>query len=88
MSKPMSRDEFLDLMTHIRQEHSPAQIGKFGRCVKYVDPHIDMRDGAVFAIGFRGFGWDKVLHTQNECRDLPESLFERCMKFLDEENTI
>lgn len=84
MSKPMSRDEFDKLMSHIWVEHSPVQMNKFGRCVKYVDPHIDMRDGTIFSIGFRGFGWDKVLHTQNECRDLPESLFDRCMKFLDD----
>lgn len=83
MSKPMNHDEFNNLMKHIAIEHSPAQMNKFGRCVKYVDPHIDMRDGAIFSIGFRGFGWDEVLHTQNECRDLSESLFERCMKFLD-----
>jgi hypothetical protein len=88
MSKPMNKDEFLMLMQHIREEHSPAQMNDFGRCVKYVDPHIDMRDGAVFAIGFRGYGWEQTLHTQNECRDLPESLYDRCMSLLDNSKDI
>lgn len=85
MSRPMNRDEFIALMQHIRDDHSPLQLACSDgrRVVKYVDPHIDMRDGAVFSIGFRGYGWDQVLHTQNECRDLPQSLFERCMAFLD-----
>lgn len=85
MSSPMSMADFNALIEHIWAEHSPAQCGKYGRCVKYVNPRIDMRDGAVYAVEFRGFGWEKILHTQNECRDLPESLFDRCNSFLDEE---
>ena len=83
MSRPMNKDELYELLSHIEKEHSPFARSE-GKCVKYVDPHIDMRDGTIFSIVFRGFGWGKTLHTQNEFRDLLDSLFERCMKFLDE----
>lgn len=84
MSRPMSFSEFQTLLDHIMECHGPYDKPKVGRGVKYVDPHMDMRNGKVFAITFRGFGWDQTLHTQNECRDLPDSLFDRCMAFLDE----
>lgn len=83
MSRPITKAELIELLHHIRQEHSPVKrLG--GKTIKYVDPHIDMRDGAVFSVTFRGYGWEETLHTQNECRDLPETLFERCMAWLDE----
>lgn len=84
MSKAMSFQEFADLLMHIANEHSPLCGARSGKTVKYVDPHIDMRTNEVFALTFRGFGWKHFIHTQNECRDLPESLFERCMAYLDE----
>jgi hypothetical protein len=84
MSAPMDFSEFRTLLNHIMMEHHPYRLHKGRKGVKYVDPHIDMRDGKVFALTFRGFGWEKTLHTQNECRDLPESLFDRCMDLLDE----
>jgi hypothetical protein len=51
--------------------------------VKYVRPNIDNRDGRCFSITLEGYGWRKVLHTQNECADLPESLHTRCNAFLN-----
>lgn len=82
MSAAMTMTELGDLLRHIHAEHSPfARAG--GRAVKYVDPHIDMRDFKCFAITFRGWGSDATFHTQNECRDLPDSLFDRCMAWLD-----
>jgi hypothetical protein len=81
----MTFDEFRALLDHIMDEHHPYDFLKGKRkVVKYVDPHVDMRDGKVFAVTFRGWGWEQLFHTQNECRDLPESLFDRCMAFLDE----
>jgi len=84
MSNPMSFAEFQTLLDHIMKEHHPYRRHKDCKGVKYVEPHIDMRDGKVFALTFRGFGWEKTLHTQNECRDLPDSLFDRSMALLDE----
>ena len=81
--KTMSLAEFATLFKHIQEEHSPKTMPHLVKCVKYIDPHFDMRTNTVFAIGFRGYGWDKVLHTQNEYRDLPDSLYTRCMNFLD-----
>lgn len=84
MSRPMDFAEFQKLLDHIMKDHHPYHPKKGCKGVKYVDPHIDIRDGKVFALTFRGFGWEKTLYTQNECRDLPESLFDRCMTLLDE----
>lgn len=80
----MTMQELGDLLKHIRAEHSFCRPANQGKYVKYIDPHIDTRDWMCFSIGFRTFGDPVVFHTQNECRDLPESLFERCMKWLDE----
>lgn len=82
----MTFPEFKTLLQHIDKEHSP--LGRYpnssGKTVKYVDPHIDMRTGTIFSITFRGYGWEKNLHTQNECMDLKDSLYTRCMNFLDD----
>lgn len=90
MSAPMTFPQFRDLLKHISHEHSPNRdpVNPKGRQVKYVDPHIDMRTGHVFALKLRGYTWDKTLHTQNECRDLKESLYDRCMQFLDGEGAV
>lgn len=82
MSRPMTFQELRDLLRHIDAEHSPIRPKRNTRSVKYVHPSIDMRTGTVFAINLRGYGWQEALHTQNECRDLPESLYERCLAFL------
>ena len=82
MSNPMTMTELGDLLKHISTEHSPFSPRK-GRTVKYVDPHIDMRDFKCFAVTLRGFSYEQVFHTQNECANLSQSLQERIMEWLD-----
>lgn len=78
----MTFHEAHELLTYIRQFHSPFTAQRGMRIVKYVDPHFDMRTGHCFAIKLRGYGWEELFHTQNECRDLPESLYTRVINFL------
>lgn len=78
----MSMTELGDLLKHISEEHSPFGCRR-GKTVKYVDPHIDMRDFKCFSITLRSFSYEKHFHTQNECRDLEKSLFNRVMEWLD-----
>lgn len=85
MSKAMTIKELGVLLRDIDENHSPLRPTKEGlRVVKYVDPHIDMRTRTAFAITLRSYGWERTFHTQNECRDLPESLLERVTAFLKE----
>lgn len=84
MSKPMTMSELTELLKHIQSDHSFCRNNGKGRHVKYIDPHIDTRDWMCFSITFRLFGEPVTFHTQNECRDLPESLYERVMAWLDE----
>jgi len=85
MSAPMTLVELGELIRHINAYHSPANSPRGRRVVKYIDPHIDNRDGKCFSIGLRGYGWEQLFHTQNECRDLPESLQQRVLAFLAKE---
>jgi hypothetical protein len=67
----MSNAEFSQLMQRI--------------AIKYVHPNFDNRLGMWWSITIRTMGGrEELFHTQNECRDLKESLFERVNKFLDE----
>ncbi len=84
MSAPMTMQQLGDLIKHIRDHHSIDTTNRKGKLVKYVHPNIDMRDGKCFSVRLRGYGWDELLHTQNECRDLPESLDQRIRAFLEE----
>ena len=79
----MDMKELGKLLDHVRVAHSFCRESH-GRSIKYIDPHIDTRTWDCFAITFRFAGGEHTLHTQNECRDLPESLYERCMNWLDE----
>lgn len=88
MSKPMSFQEFGNLWKYIHENNSPLTCNPNRRSVKYMDPVIDMRTNSVFAITLRGFGSEDItFHTQNECRDLPQSLFERVKEYLDTPRT-
>lgn len=78
----MSFQQAVDLLRLIRDEHSPFNAKPGMRVVKYVDPHFDMRTCHCFAIKLRGYGWERMFHTQNECRDLPDSLYDRVVAFL------
>lgn len=79
----MTFHEAHELLRHILQFHSPFTAQRGVRIVKYVDPHFDMRTGHCFAVKLRGYGWEQFFHTQNECRDLPESLYTRVINFLN-----
>lgn len=83
MSRPMTFAEFANVVNYVQRNNSPFVTRLANTpCVKYIDPHFDMRSNTVFSIVFRGFGPEKVLHCQNECMDLPDSLHDRCMAFL------
>ena len=83
MSAPMSFQEFGNLLKFIRDNNSPLTAKYPARSIKYIDPVFDMRTNSVFAVSFRSFGSeDKAFHTQNECRDLPQSLDERIREWL------
>ena len=85
MSQPMTFQEAGDLLKHIRDFHSSFSAHRTRKVVKYADPHFDMRTGHCFAIKLRGYGWEETFHTQNECRDLPKSLYERVIEFLNKD---
>lgn len=88
MSMPMTFQEFGDLVKYIQANNSPLRGRRNHPSIKYIDPHLDMRTNTVFALTLRGFGMDDVVfHTQNECRDLPQSLFERVKEYLDTPRT-
>lgn len=90
MSEPlggqsMSMQSFINLVKDIRDHYGPFSTVCKGRCVKYIDPVIDMRTLSVFAVSFRGFGFDQTFfNTTNENRDLPDSLETRIRAWLDE----
>lgn len=83
MSEPMNFQETGELLRRILEQHSPFTAQRGMPVVKYVDPHFDMRTGHCFAVKLRGYGWEEFFHTQNECRDLPESLYTRVINFLN-----
>jgi len=87
MSAPMTIDEFTDLAKHIYQHHSPVSkaIVDGKRVVKYIDPHIDLRDGMVFSVSLRGYGWEQNFSVVNEGRDIPESLDTRIRNWLNDD---
>lgn len=87
MSEPMNMQQTGDLLKLILNEHSMLSCKRGARIVKYVDPHFDMRTGHCFSLTLRGYGWEEHFHTQNECSDLPQSLYDRVIAFLNKVNT-
>ncbi len=83
MSEVMSFEKFMELVEHIKKDHSVYAAGMEGKTIKYINPIFDMRGNEIFSITFRGFGWEHNLNCINENRDLSDSLFDRCMAFLD-----
>lgn len=84
MSKPMDMHEFANVLNHAMRYNGPfvTRLAE-APCVKYIDPHIDLRTNTVFSMEFRLFGGGEVwIHCQNESRNLPASLYDRCMTFL------
>ena len=84
MSQVMDFKQFMELVEHIEKDHSVCSVGKKGKTIKYINPVFDMRNCSVFAVTFRGFGWEHSLNCINANRLLTDSLFDRCMAFLDE----
>lgn len=78
--------EFTQLLRKIFDEHSPIKgpLKPNYRTIKYVDPVYDNRNGSVFCVKLRGFGQeDATFHVCNEQRDLPDSLYERIVQWLE-----
>lgn len=89
MSKAMNLQEFADLVNLIMKDHSPIKtVVSPKRRIKYIYPSIDFRTNDVFAVKLAEFpGLTVVFHTQNDCRDLPDSLYERIVKWLNREDS-
>lgn len=73
--------ELGDVILHAIKFNSPT-VRSSGPTIKYIDPHIDCRDGSCFSITFRKYGSEQVFSTTNENIENPNSLYDRCMKFL------
>jgi hypothetical protein len=83
MSANMDLYSLHKLLAFIRENNSPFTARSGRRIVKYVDPHIDMRDGMCFSITFRTYSGYVNFNTTNENRDYPKSLFNRCVEWLN-----
>ena len=82
MSEAMTLTQLGDVIKHARQHNSPFSPRSSCPVVKYIDPHIDNRDGRCFSIVFRGYGTEQAFYVTNEHRDNPKSLYDRCMTYL------
>lgn len=89
MSKSMQIEELQSLLQYIYENNSPfarpvKQVAAGRPVVKYVDPHIDMRTGAVFSVVLRRFGGlDVSFYTGNEFIECNVSLYDRIMHYLN-----
>lgn len=83
MSDAMTMTQLGQLLKHALENNSPFTAGREKKVVKYVDPHIDLRDGRCFSITFRGFGTEQSFYVMNEQRENPKSLYDRCMTYLE-----
>jgi len=88
MDNKMRISEFQELVDFIRAQCFLCNEKGY-RAIKYVVPHIDMRIGGdIYAVKFiEWLGEKHLVHTQNDCKDLEESLFDRCMKYLKNKPT-
>ena len=83
MSASMNFYQLSNLLDYIHDNNSPLTARSGRRVVKYVDPHIDMRDGMCFSITFRTYSGNVNFNTTNENRDDPKSLYDRCIDWLN-----
>ena len=83
MSKSMTMTELGDVIKHLRKNNSPFDGARGRPVVKYVDPHIDNRDGMCFSITFRGFGTEHNFTVTNEHINNNKSLYDRCICYLN-----
>lgn len=83
-SKAMTVVQLGSLLTKVYMEHNVIRAVRPGfRRIKYVNPVFDNRTGDVFSVTFRWFGGELCLHVCNEQRDLPDSLYDRCVYWLE-----
>lgn len=83
MSANMNLYQLSNLLDFIYDNNSPLNARSGRRVVKYVDPHIDMRDGMCFSVTFRTYSGYINFNTTNENRDDPKSLYDRCIEWLN-----
>lgn len=88
VSRPLTLDEFNQLITIIQDKYcfggknwKPENVA-----IKYVTPIFDMRTNEFYSITFEMYGHKHTLHCVNDCRDLEQSLFDRCIDFLNTPN--
>ena len=88
MSQPMTLDEFNKLIAIIQDKHcfTSKNFKSENVAIKYVKPIFDMRTNEFYCITFEMYGHNKTLHCVNDCRDLEQSLFDRCIEFLNTPN--
>lgn len=77
--KALSRSQFADVMSTIRENH---RFGIAGRMVKYVQPTFDMRDDRIFHIVFRGL-FDPIEGITFDFRDNEKPMIENIMQWLE-----
>lgn len=76
LNKWMTYEEVAALIMHIRTERQPCAQGKW---IKHVSPRFDMRTGLCYMVSLTEWdGEETVIHTQNECATLKDSLYKRC----------
>ena len=85
MSRPLTLDEFNKLITIIQDGYcfsgknwNPKKV-----TIKYVTPVFDMRTNTFYCITFEMYGYSHTIHCVNEYKDLEQSLFDRCIEFLN-----
>ena len=88
VSRPLTLDEFNQLIAIIQDKYcfggnnwKPENVA-----IKYVTPIFDMRTNEFYSITFEMYGHKHTLHCVNDCRDLEQSLFDRCIDFLNTPN--
>ena len=78
MGESLSWKQFVDLMNIIEKGHRFARGGKH---IKYVTPHLDMRDRKVFSVKYRGMFKEGELTF--DFRDSDEPMFDRIKQWLE-----
>jgi hypothetical protein len=82
MTWGMTMGEFNKLVQHIEKHHSPRKW-RSGLCVTEVQPAVNMKNGMVRAITFRGLDWEEALFDIPSFADGHDSLYNRCIELLE-----
>lgn len=84
--RSLTANQFNEIMQIIRKKNSFGRLETVkhgGKHIKYVRPHIDMRDYAVFCVQFEGLFNDD--EGKFDFRDSDRPMYERIMEWLGEE---